>query len=236
MILKIIAYRTASPWYASSGASKVDEWKSLNIDYSNSSEDRNTVITANVSSATEWDYESFGFGGGITKLFNNKNSSVTLSTKIYLDKWIPVYPKELDAFIDAGGNSISGFFNNRTVYNQQGIISSNWSPLTDFKLIDNKSRNTYSVSLLFSQILNKNTQFAFFIDLIKQEGWLANPLQRVYFSDRDNFYIGNPSSISFYTSKLNKDVFHLADDIERLPSTRIKVPVGIRFNYFLNEN
>lgn len=230
------SYRTASPWYASSGASKVDEWKSLNIDYSNSSEDRNTVITANVSSATEWDYESFGFGGGITKLFNNKNSSVTLSTKIYLDKWIPVYPKELDAFIDAGGNSISGFFNNRTVYNQQGIISSNWSPLTDFKLIDNKSRNTYSVSLLFSQILNKNTQFAFFIDLIKQEGWLANPLQRVYFSDRDNFYIGNPSSISFYTSKLNKDVFHLADDIERLPSTRIKVPVGIRFNYFLNEN
>ena len=228
--------RTSSPWYASSGASKVDEWKSLNIDYSHSSDDRNTVITANVSSATEWDYESFGFGGGITKLFNNKNSSVTLSTKIYLDKWIPIYPKELDAYIDAGRNSSSGFFNNRTIYNQKGVISNNWSPIEDFKLINDKSRNTYSVSFLFSQILNKNAQFAFFIDLIKQEGWLANPLQRVYFSDVNNFYIGNPNSISFYTSKSNKDVFHLADDIERLPSTRIKVPVGIRFNYFLNEN
>ena len=89
--------------------------------------------------------------------------------------------------------------------------------------------------MLFSQILTKNTQLAFFIDLIKQEGWLANPLQRVYFSDIDNFYIGNPSSISSYTSTLNKDVFHLADDIEKLPSTRMKVPIGMRFNYFLNE-
>lgn len=230
------SYQTSSPWYASSGASKVDEWKSLNIDYSHSSDNRNTLITANISTATEWDYESFGFGGGITKLFNNKNSSISLSTKIYLDKWLPIYPKELDAYIDAEGDTSSGYFNNKIIYNQKGIISNNWSPVTNFGFINNKSRNTYSVSFLFSQILNKNTQFAIFIDLIKQKGWLANPLQRVYFSDKDNFYIGNPSSIPIYTSKSNKDVFQLADDIERLPSNRTKIPIGIRFNYFLNEN
>tara|TARA_B100000795_G_scaffold71964_1_gene50694 strand:+ start:2412 stop:3803 length:1392 start_codon:yes stop_codon:yes gene_type:complete len=228
--------KTSSPWYASSGASKVDTWKNLNVDYSNSSDDRNTIITANISSATEWDYESLGFGAGITKLFNNKNTSVSLSTKIYLDKWIPIYPKELDAYLDAEGNTNSGYFANKTIFNQQGLSTNKWSPLKGFGLINDKSRNTYSISFLFSQILTKNTQFAFFIDLIKQQGWLANPLQRVYFSDLDNFYIGNPSSISIYTSKLNKDVFHLADDIERLPSTRIKIPIGMRFNYFLNEN
>ena len=95
------SYETSSPWYTSSGASKVDTWKNLNVDYSHSSDDRNTIINANFSSAKEWDYESIGFGGGITKLFNNKNTSVSLSTKIYLDKWIPIYPKELDAYIDS---------------------------------------------------------------------------------------------------------------------------------------
>ena len=58
----------------------------------------------------------------------------------------------------------------------------------------------------------------------------------MYFSDINNFYIGNPSSIPLYTSTLNKDVFHLADDIERLPSNRLKIPIGLRFNYYLNEN
>jgi len=230
------ANKTTSPWYASSGASKVDTWKNLNIDYSHSSEDRNTILNANFSSATEWDYESFGFGAGITKLYNNKNTSVSLSTKVYLDKWIPIYPKELDAYVDADGDTSSGYFNDKTIYDQEGVSSNKWSPIKGFGLINDKSRNTFSLSFLFSQILTKNAQFAFFIDIIKQQGWLANPLQRVYFSDINNFYIGNPSSIPLYTSTLNNDVFHLADDIERLPSNRLKIPIGLRFNYYLNEN
>jgi len=228
--------QTSSPWYASTGASKVDKWKSLNIDYSHSSDDRNTIITANLSTAKEWDYESFGFGGGLIKLSNNKNTSISLSTKIYIDKWIPIYPKELDSYIDNGGDTKIGFFYNKTIFDENGVNSELWSPSNDFKLIEDKSRNTYSFSLQFSQILNKNAQISLFIDFIKQKGWLANPLQRVYFSDVNNFYIGNPTSIPIYTSKENKDVFHLADDIERLPEKRVKIPLGLRFNYFLNEN
>jgi hypothetical protein len=74
-----------------------------------------------------------------------------------------------------------------------------------------------------------------FFDLIHQDGWLANPMQRVYFGDVDNYYIGEASSIPNYTSKTNKDVFQLADDIERLPSSRFKIPLGFRFNYYINE-
>jgi hypothetical protein len=51
-----------------------------------------------------------------------------------------------------------------------------------------------------------------------------------------NYYIGNAASIPNYTSKNNKDVFQLADDIERLPSTRFKTPFGMRLHYYLNEN
>ena len=60
-------------------------------------------------------------------------------------------------------------------------------------------------------------------------------MQRVYFSDVENYFIGNASHINNYTSPENRSVFQLADDIERLPSTRFKLPVGMRFNYYINE-
>jgi len=60
-------------------------------------------------------------------------------------------------------------------------------------------------------------------------------MQRVYFSDKDNFYIGNGASIKKYTDPSNLDVFQLADDIERLPDSRLKIPIGVRYNYYINE-
>ena len=110
-----------------------------------------------------------------------------------------------------------------------------WSPFKN-TLVDNNSRNTYSISFSLSQILSKKSQISLFFDLVQQDGWLANPMQRVYFSDRDNYYIGNASSISNYTSSTNTDVFQLADDIERLPNSRFKLPIGIRFNQYINES
>ena len=86
-----------------------------------------------------------------------------------------------------------------------------------------------------SQILNKNAQISFFFDIIKQEGWLANPKQRVYFGDIDNYYIGEASSIPIYATPSNVNTFQLADDIERLPNNRFKTPIGMHFNYYINE-
>lgn len=224
-----------SPWVASSGASKQDTWGNLNIDYSHSSDDRNTVWNADVSLATEYDYFSLGFGGGLVKQFNEKNTTLGISTKIYLDQWMPKYPTELDSYVEVNGNLNQGFFKGITILDQNGDASTNWRPVSGFGLIDNKSRNSYSLSFSFSQILNKNSQFSLFFDLVQQKGWLANPMQRVYFADVNNYYIGNAESIDNYTSSSNRDVFQLADDIERLPNTRFKVPIGIRFHYYLNE-
>lgn len=224
-----------SPWVASSGASRSDVWSSINADYSHSSDDRNTIWNADVSFATEYDYSSIGFGGGLTKLFNEKNTTVGMSAKVYLDTWRPIYPTELKAYADENGNLNQGFFNGITILDQNGNASTNWQPLNGFDLINNKGRNSYSVSLSFSQILSKNAQFSMFLDVVKQQGWLANPLQRVYFGDVDNYYIGNASSIPNYTSSSNRDVFQLADDIERLPSNRLKIPIGFRLNYYVNE-
>lgn len=226
---------TGSPWVASSGASSQDVWASGTIDYSHSSDDRNFIWNANISFATEYDYTSIGFGGGIAKQFNDKNTELSAHAKVYLDTWNPRYPTELDSYVEVNGDLNDGFFQGVTIWDQNGNASLQWQPVDGFGLIQDKGRNTYSLSLSWSQVLSKNAQFSLFLDLVQQQGWLGNPMQRVYFADIDNYYIGNSESIPIYTSKQNTDVFQLADDIERLPDTRFKYPFGFRFNYYLNE-
>lgn len=63
---------TGSPWIESSGASGKDVWSTVNANYSHSSDDRNSIWSANIGFASEYDYSSIGFGGGFTKLFNQK--------------------------------------------------------------------------------------------------------------------------------------------------------------------
>ncbi|MBU2940191.1 DUF3570 domain-containing protein [Lacinutrix sp. C3R15] len=225
----------ASPWVASSGASQQDTWGNVNVGYAHSSEDRNEIWNANVSFATEYDYTSVGFGGGFAKLFNQKNTEIGVKANVYLDAWSPKYPTELDAYVQTNGNLNQGFFQDIEILDQNGNVSTDWSPVTGFGLIKDKSRNSYSLSFIFSQILSKKAQMSLFFDLVKQEGWLANPMQRVYFADVDNYYVGNADNISSYTSSSNREVFQLADDIERLPDSRFKIPLGLRFNYYLNE-
>ena len=228
-----------SPWVESSGASKGDVWVNGDIGYSHSSENRNSIIGANVSFAKEFDYTSIGLGGNFTKLFNEKNTEIGLKANIYMDSWQPAYPTEIISYKEVNNNLNDGFFEGVDILDQKGSIINKtgntvWSPFNT-SLVENKSRNTYSASLSFSQILSKKAQISIFLDIVQQNGWLANPMQRVYFGDRANYYIENASSISNYTSSKNTDVFQLADDIERLPDTRFKLPIGARLNYYINE-
>ncbi len=226
-----------SPWIESSGASKQDVWSSINLAYSHSSNDRNNIWSINFNLANEYDYSSLGFGSSFAKLFNEQNTELSLKANVFLDKWRPKYPTEISEYVKNEGDLSIGFFAGIDILNQSGEVTSpnkNWSPVSN-SLIDDKGRNSYSLSFSFSQILTTNAQVSIFADLIMQSGWLANPMQRVYFADRDNYFIGNPEAISIYTSKTNKEVFQLADDIERLPQKRLKTPLGLRFNYYLNE-
>lgn len=228
-----------SPWVASSGASAQDVWGSVNASYSHSSDDRNSIWSGNLSFSAEYDYMSVGFGGGFTKLFNEKNTELGVKAQVYLDTWNPIYPTEIDSYNEAGQNLNNGFFNGINILNQSGqIIDKNgaevWVP-KNTTLINDKARNSYSVSLSWSQVVNKNTQFSVFFDVVQQKGWLANPMQRVYFSDKANYYVGNAASIPNYSSSTNTNVFQLADDIERLPNSRFKLPIGARFNHYINE-
>ncbi len=230
---------TGTPWAASSGASKEDVWVSGTIGYTHSSDNRNNIYSVHVSFANEFDYSSFGVGLSYSRLFNQKNTEIGISANVYLDQWRPEYPTEIKTFVKYDGNLEAGFFSGVPILDENGLpidknASDIWAPVNT-TLVNNKGRNTYSASLSFSQILGPKTQISIFGDFVMQEGWLANPMQRVYFADKANYYIGNAASIPYYETPKNQDVFQLADDIERLPDTRMKIPVGMRFNQYINE-
>lgn len=73
-----------------------------------------------------------------------------------------------------------------------------------------ESRNTYSSTWSYSQIVNTRLQLLLLFDLAYQKGFLSMPFNRVYF---DNSSVG----------------------IENLPGTRVKFPVSLRANYFLGD-
>ena len=204
---------TADPFQASSGASSSDLWANLTGSYTHSSDDRNDIWSAKLSVSSEYDYFSAGIGGSYTKLFNEKNTEVSVNANVYLDTWNTIYPIELRPF----GNNGNGI-NNRLF--TQNIITGNPNYNPIFNAFQDEGRNSYALGFGFSQILHKNVQGSLALDFVQQEGLLSTPFQRVYFSDVADSFI---------------DDFQLADANERLPDSRFKVAVGGRLNWYLNE-
>ncbi|WP_254884000.1 DUF3570 domain-containing protein [Aquimarina sp. TRL1] len=179
----------ADPFVASSGASQNDVLVTLSAAYTHHSDDRNTIWSANVSVANEYDYSSVGGGAGFTKLFNEKNTEFTIKGNVFLDTWKLIYPSEL-----RDNPSFEPFTNNK--------------------------RNSYAIGANFSQILSKNMQGMLSVDVIFQEGVLSTPFQRIQFADVEDVVIQD---------------FTYGDDVERLPDQRVKVALGGRLHYYLNE-
>lgn len=224
-----------TPWLASTGASHSDVNKAIHTDFSHSSDSRNFIWGSNVSYSKEFDYNSYGFGGNITGLFNEKNTELGLKGSVYLDTWKPIYPTELREYMDYGSSfQTNGYFKGVTIMDQNGAATTAYLP-SAFKAWDQTGRNSYTLSFFASQIMTPKFQSAFFCDFVLQQGMLSTPYQRMYFADKANYYIGYAAFIPFYTSPDNRGVYQLADDIEKLPSSRYKFPFGVRMNYYINE-
>ena len=72
------------------------------------------------------------------------------------------------------------------------------------------TRKTFSGTLSWSQIINKSLQVLLESELVYQKGYLGLPFHRVYFTDN-------------------------SVHIEKLPTSRLKIPIGARANYFLGD-
>ncbi|GGX10694.1 DUF3570 domain-containing protein [Aquimarina muelleri] len=179
----------ANPFVASSGASESDILVTVSTNYSHSSDDRDKIWSANLAIASEYDYFSLGFGGSYTRLFNEKNTELSVKANVFLDTWKTIYPSEL-------------------------------RDQPTFTPFNNKSRNSYSVGFDFSQILSKKLQGSLSLDFIQQQGLLSTPFQRVQFADIADVVIQE---------------FTYADDVERLPDSRLKIAMGGRLHYYISE-
>jgi hypothetical protein len=168
-----------------SSASSADTRIYPSISWSMENDKKGTTFGAGLSTSTEFDYQSFGGSINFSKKTKNRNGEFSARLQAYIDNLKYILPIELRQGYTPGGDD-------------------------DDEHYSSKARNSFSTSLSYSQIINKNLQVMFLLDLVYQQGYLGLPFHRVYFND---------NSLR----------------VENLPDSRIKLPVGFRANYFAGD-
>jgi len=162
----------------------------------------------------EYNYTSFALDGHIG--FKNKTGGeFGAKVSAYLDQVSLIYPSDDSTKYKTGTNSINTPLD-QLVIKTNASKSSGGSvyyggETTKEASIPTTARNTYTGSITYSQIINKELEMAVLLDVVKQEGYLGLPFHRVIFNN------------------------HL-ERIEKLPSSRTKLPIGLRVNYFLGDD
>ena len=80
----------------------------------------------------------------------------------------------------------------------------------NYSELSNPNRNSYNAQLFLSQVITTRLQIGLSAEFIYMSGLLSTPFHSVFFADTEEY----------------------AFDIERLPSSRLKIPLGLRLNYF----
>ncbi len=88
------------------------------------------------------------------------------------------------------------------------------------------SRNSYAFGIGYGQILSKRLQASISGEIVYQDGMLSTPFHRVFFNDGVDVS-GLTERQLINSSKLRR--------VENLPGTRVKLPFGIRLNYYASD-
>jgi len=165
-----------------SSASHADTRIYPSLGYTIENESKGTSFGAGLSFSNEFDYNSFGANISFSKKTGNRNGEFSAKAQAYLDRIKLIYPVELRMPTIGEEEDNSGYDN----------------------------RNSFSGSLSWLQIINRQLQLSFDAELVYQSGYLGLPFHRVYFADN-------------------------SVHIESLPTTRTKIPLGLRANYFIGD-
>jgi len=84
------------------------------------------------------------------------------------------------------------------------------------------TRTTLKLGLSYSQVINKRLHTLFSAEVVSQSGLLSTPFHRVFFDDTPN-YPNTLNELSQYSH------------VERLDDSRIKIPISMRWNYYLSD-
>jgi Protein of unknown function (DUF3570) len=169
-----------------SSASANDQRTYGSVNYKSQHIAKGYTIGGGLSMSSEFDYNSVGANLSFSKLSKDKSREISVTTSAFFDTWRVIYPIELRPPGYGDGSTTDGL----------SVIT--------------KPRNSYNLGLVFSQVVNREFQFALMGDVGYQDGLLGTTFQRVYFND------GSAAA-------------------ESLPSTRFKIPLGVRASYFLGD-
>ncbi|MPQ46272.1 DUF3570 domain-containing protein [Marinifilum sp. N1E240] len=87
--------------------------------------------------------------------------------------------------------------------------------------LSDDTRTTLKFGLSYSQVINKRLQALFSIEAVSQSGLLSTPFHRVFFDD----------------ANINDDMNTLRglSNVEKLDDNRLKIPISMRWNYYLSD-
>ncbi|MGV3585521.1 MAG: DUF3570 domain-containing protein [Adhaeribacter sp.] len=153
-----------------------------------------------------------------TRIYPSVSWSRTDDRKRYLLGATASLSTEYDYFSKGAGLNFSKFSNdnNREFGLKVNAFLDTWKVIYPIELRHlpgsggSKPRNSYSSSFSLSQIINPRLQLSILADLTYQTGELGTLYQRVYFLDN-------------------------SEQVEHLPETRFKIPLGLRANYFAGD-
>jgi hypothetical protein len=159
----------------------------------------------------EYNYKSKGADIHWSKKTNDKNGEFGVKLQGYFDQVTLIYPSEFVpaptfTVIPPGSTVITTASGNTQIVNTAGQVISNSK-----STLPTSPRTTLTASFSYTQQLSSRLQVMLLGDVVTQSGYLSLPFHRVYFSNGK-------------------------DTIEKLPSSRFKLPVGLRLNYFVGDN
>jgi hypothetical protein len=222
------AHHTAASaaWVSKTGASRTGgdriypslEWSMQNVR-------RKTEYTVGAQYSGEFNYKSLTLNTGFTKT-NQSNgefgikltSSIDRVTMInaetmaknasvlMLPKSSTNYENDVMSFTGTPTNAVSSASRVITSKSDNTVTSAASAEYSS------RPRTTLTTAFSYNQVINPRMQMAFLADFTGQFGYLGLPFHRVFFADADS------------------------SKIEHLPNQRLKLPLAVRWNYFLGDN
>jgi len=126
-----------------------------------------------------------------------------------------------------GSYTINSKDKNRSLSLEALYMNDTWTLIYPHELRDgtewlkDDTRSTMKFGLSYSQVINKRLQALFSLEVVSQTGLLSTPFHRVFFDD---------ASINDSKNDLMQK-----SHVEMLDDNRLKIPISMRWNYYLND-
>jgi hypothetical protein len=134
---------------------------------------------------------------------------------------------DVTSFNFGGSYTLNSKDKNRSINIHALYMNDTWKLLYPVEIrgtseanLTDDNRTTMKLGLSYSQVINKRLQALFSLELVSQSGLLSTPFHRFFFNDA-----------------IGKEGMALKpfSYVEKLEDNRLKIPISMRWNYYLND-